>query len=435
MILPEQPALELMSPAGSYPSLTAAIRAGADAVYFGVDRLNMRARTASAFATADIRKVARICHWCGVRCYLVLNTLVYDDELDTVRQVCDAAKQAGVDAVIACDLAVIEYARQGGLPVHVSVQANIGNLSAVRFYARYAEAMVLARELTLEQIHRIAHAVRAEKITAPSGRPVRLEAFAHGALCVAIAGKCYMSLAVYNASANRGACYQNCRRKYRITDVETGAALEIDNQYVMSPKDLCTIEYLDQLAAAGITIFKIEGRARSAHYVATVTSIYREALDALQNGTYQSLDWQRLKDRLRTVFNRGFWEGGYYAGRKLGEWSGSGHSQATRRRVEIGLVENFFAQPQVMEFTLWQSHLRPGTELLIEGPTTGAVTITVTELRVDGRPADRAAPGDKVTLKSVCKLRRRDKIFLLEPTPSPMIPSWLPPGDDDDFIK
>jgi len=427
---------ELMAPAGTYAALAAAIRAGADSVYFGIDRLNMRSRAASPFQLADLRRIARICRWCGVRSYLALNVIVYEDELPTVREICDAAKAARIDAVIATDIAVIKYARSIGLKVHISVQANISNLEAVRFYARYADTLVLARELTLEQIKAIGTAIREENITGPSGKPVKIELFAHGALCVAVSGKCYMSLAIYNRSANRGECFQNCRRKYRVIDVETGDELDIENQFVMSPKDLCTIQYLDKLADAGVTVFKLEGRARSANYVRVITSAYREALDALEAGTYDPenfrmsdsgegkevrsqsrqentrRDWRK---ELATVFNRGFWDGGYYCGKKLGEWAASGHSQATRKRVQLGVVSNFFAKIGVVEFTLWQQELLPGCELLVEGPTTGAVQTVVESFRVNGRPACKAVKGDKVTFTVPRKVRRQDKVFLLAP--------------------
>jgi len=425
-----------MAPAGTYAALAAAIRAGADSVYFGIDRLNMRSRAASPFQLADLRRIARICRWCGVRSYLALNVIVYEDELPTVREICDAAKAARIDAVIATDIAVIKYARSIGLKVHISVQANISNLEAVRFYARYADTLVLARELTLEQIKAIGTAIREENITGPSGKPVKIELFAHGALCVAVSGKCYMSLAIYNRSANRGECFQNCRRKYRVIDVETGDELDIENQFVMSPKDLCTIQYLDKLADAGVTVFKLEGRARSANYVRVITSAYREALDALEAGTYDPenfrmsdsgegkevrsqsrqentrRDWRK---ELATVFNRGFWDGGYYCGKKLGEWAASGHSQATRKRVQLGVVSNFFAKIGVVEFTLWQQELLPGCELLVEGPTTGAVQTVVESFRVNGRPACKAVKGDKVTFTVPRKVRRQDKVFLLAP--------------------
>ncbi len=407
--------LELMAPAGTYAALSAAIRARADSVYFGVDQLNMRSRAASPFQLSDLRRIARICRWCGVKSYLALNVIVYDDELETLREICDAAKAARVDAVIAADISAIEQARSIGLEVHISVQANISNIAAVRFYARYADVMVLARELTLEQIAAIGTAIRDEHITGPSGELVQIELFAHGALCVAISGKCYMSLGTYNQSANRGACFQNCRRQYRITDVETGDELEIQNRYVMSPKDLCTLPHLDKLAAAGVSVFKLEGRARSANYVRTVTKAYKSGLLAVEDKSFKAENFQPLEAGLASVFNRGFWDGGYYCGEKMGEWAASGHSQATRKRIQLGVVSNFFAKIGVVEFTLWQQKLLPGCELLVEGPTTGAVQTVAESLRVDGQPADRAVKGDKVTFALPEKARRQDKVFLLMP--------------------
>ena len=405
-----------MAPAGSYAALSAAIRSGADSVYFGVDKLNMRSRAASPFGLNDLKRIARICRWCGVKSYLALNVLVYDDELGTMQEVCDAAKSANIDAIIAADISAIEYARSIGTEVHISVQANISNMGSVRFYARYADVMVLARELTLEQIAAIGNAIREENITGPSGKPVRIELFAHGALCVAISGKCYMSLGTYNQSANRGACFQNCRRAYRITDVETGDELEIQNQYVMSPKDLCTLPYLDKLAEAGVTVYKLEGRARTAQYVGAVAKAYRAGLDAVEAGTFNPENFQPLDAGLADVFNRGFWDGGYYCGEKMGEWAASGHSQATRKRIQLGIVSNFFAKIGVVEFTLWQQELLPGCELLVEGPTTGAVQTIAETLRVDGQPSDKAIKGDKVTFALPEKARRQDKVFLLQPS-------------------
>jgi putative protease len=404
-----------MAPAGSYASLSAAIRSGADSVYFGVDKLNMRSRAASPFTLSDLRRIARICRWCGVRSYLALNVIVYDDELGIMREICDAAKVARVDAVIASDISAIEYARSIDLEVHISVQANISNIGAVRFFSRYADVMVLARELTLEQIAGIGKAIRSENITGPSGQLVKIELFAHGALCVAISGKCYMSLGCYNTSANRGACLQNCRRAYRLIDVETGDELEVQNQYIMSPKDLCTLPHLDKLAEAGVSVYKLEGRARTAQYVQTVTTAYRAGLDAVEAETFKAETFQPLEAGLAGVFNRGFWDGGYYCGEKMGEWAASGHSQATHKRVELGMVSNYFAKIGVVEFTLWQQELLPGCELLVEGPTTGAVQIHVESLRVDGQPADKAVKNDKVTFALPEKARRQDKVFLLKP--------------------
>jgi putative protease len=408
---------ELMAPAGSYASLSAAIRAGANSVYFGVDKLNMRSRAASPFTLGDLKRIARICRWCGVKSYLALNVVVYDDELETMREICAAAKAAGLDAVIASDMAAIEYAHAIGLEVHISVQANVSNIAAVQFYARYADVIVLARELSLEQITAIANAINEHDIRGPKGERVQIELFAHGALCVAISGKCYMSLGCYDQSANRGSCFQNCRRAYRLTDVETGDELEVQNRYIMSPKDLCTLPHLDKLAAAGVSVYKLEGRARTAQYVSTVTKAYRAGLDAVEAGTFTPENFQPLEAGLAEVFNRGFWDGGYYCGDKMGDWAASGHSQATHKRVELGPVTNYFAKIGVVEFKLWQQELRPDCEILVEGPTTGAVQTHVDALRVNGRPADCAVKNDMVTLAIPAKVRRQDKVFLLQPVP------------------
>ncbi len=407
--------LELMAPAGSYESLSAAIRAGADSVYFGVDKLNMRSRAASPFHLGDLKRIARICRWCGVKSYLALNVIVCDDELEMIPEICDAAKSANVDAVIASDIAAIEYAHSIGLEVHISVQANISNIGAVRFYSRYADVMVLARELEIDQVKAIADAIQKENIRGPKGELIQIELFTHGALCMAISGKCYMSLGCYNQSANRGACFQNCRRAYRLIDVETGDELEVQNRYIMSPKDLCTIQHLDRLAEAGVSVFKLEGRARTAQYVDVVTKAYRKALDAVEADTYNPEDFDPMEAGLASVFNRGFWDGGYYLGNKMGEWAASGHSQATRKRIQLGVVSNYFAKIGVVEFTLWQQELLPGSEILIEGPTTGAIETVAETLRVDGLPADKAVKNDKVTFALPAKARRQDKVFLLQP--------------------
>jgi putative protease len=410
----EKSTIELMAPAGSHAALTAAIGAGADSVYFGVGKLNMRARSAD-FGPGDLPGIAERCREAGVKSYLALNTIVYDDELGEMRALCDAARAAGVSAVIATDIAAIEYARSIGLEVHISVQANCANFQTLEFYSRYADTVVLARELTLEQISSIWEKVQVHDVRGPSGRPVRLELFGHGALCVAVSGKCYMSLAQNGHSANRGACLQTCRRKYRVTDEETGEELVIDNKHVMSPKDLCTVQYLDKLAAAGISVLKLEGRARTADYVAVTTRVYREALDALAAGTYDPTRCDEWLKTLERVFNRGFWHGGYYCGEKLGEWSGNSHSQATETRDQIGIVSNFFAKLNVAEFKLIKHTIRPGETLLLEGPTTGAMRFTADNLHVDGRPADSAAPGDLVTVALPAKARRQDKVFLIRP--------------------
>jgi len=404
--------MELMAPAGSEAALSAAIDAGANSVYFGVGQLNMRARSAD-FTPEDLPHIAARCRDAGVKSYLALNTVIYDEELDEMRTLCAAAKSAGVSAIIATDIATIETARAIGLEVHISVQANVSNFQALEFYARYADTVVLARELTLEQISNLWEKVQEHNLRGPSGERVRLELFGHGALCVAVSGKCYMSLAQHNHPANRGACFQTCRRAYRVTDEETGEELVIDNKYVMSPKDLCTIQYLEKIAAAGISVLKIEGRARTADYVAVTTRVYREALDALAAGTYDPAHCETWMTRLGKVFNRGFWTGGYYCGKKPGEWAGSAHSQSTETRDQIGTVSNFFSKKSVAEFKLFKHALKIGDRILIEGPTTGALHTNVTELRINGEPAGSATPGDPITLPLPSKARRQDKVFLL----------------------
>lgn len=411
-ILNRKSSIELMSPAGSEAALSAAIRAGADSVYFGVGKLNMRARSAD-LAPEDLPKIARLCRTAGVKSYLALNTIVYDGEMEEMHALCDAAKSAGVSAVIATDIATIEYARSIGLEVHISVQANVTNFQALEFYARYADTVVLARELSLEQISSIWKKVQEKNLRGPSGETVRLELFAHGALCVAVSGKCYMSLAQYDHSANRGACFQPCRRSYRVTDEETGAELVIDNKYVMSPKDICTIQYLDKITAAGISVLKIEGRGRSADYVEVTTRVYREALDALAAGTYTPEKFDPWIAELGKVFNRGFWHGGYYCGTKLGEWAACADSQATEQRDEIGVLSNFFVKANIAEFTLRRFPLKNGDTVLVEGPTTGALRLTVEGLRVNGAQAESAQPNDVVTLALPRKARRQDKVFLI----------------------
>ena len=410
--MPSPSSIEIMAPAGSYAALAAAIRSGAGSIYFGVDKLNMRSRAASPFSVRDLRRIARICRWCGVRSYLALNTLIYDEDIPLMEELCQAALASGITAVIATDISTIRYAHSIGLEVHMSVQANVANVDAVRFYAQFADVVVLARELTLEQITHICTAVRKQHICGPSGQPVQIEIFVHGALCVAVSGKCYMSLSQYNSSANRGACLQNCRRKYHITDDETGDELVIDNQFVMSPRDLCTIAHLDLLVPSGVSVLKIEGRGRTPDYVATVVRVYKEALAALQNDTYTPEAIEEWVRQLRTVYNRGFWMGGYYCGNKLGEWSAASHSQATIQRDQIGVVSNYFSKISVVEFQLKIPVLAPGDELLIEGPTSGALHFTVTDLHVNGHPAPEAHKDDWVTLHVPQRVRRQDKVFI-----------------------
>lgn len=417
------PQVEIMAPAGSYESLSAAIRSGADSVYFGVDKLNMRSRSASPFKLSDLRKIARICRRCGVRSYLALNVIVYDPELDEMRAICDAAKEAGITAVISADISAIEYARSIDLEVHISTQVNVSNLEAARFYSRYSDVVVLARELELESIRYITDQIKEQSICGPSGRLLEVELFVHGALCVAISGKCGMSLAAYNSSANRGACFQSCRRRYQLIDQETGEEFALENEYIMSPKDLCTVMYLDRILNAGVRVLKIEGRGRSADYVSNTVSVYREAVDNLyvcqQTGTLEEGAWPEpalLDDwmtRLKSVFNRGFWEGGYYCGKKIGEWAAASNSKAEKLRMQLGRVTNYFGKLNVVEFKCHQPELKIGDELLFIGETTGAVQFHVESLRVNGEPAESAKMHDMVTVPAPVKVRRGDKAFKL----------------------
>ena len=408
--------VEIMAPAGSFESLSAALRAGADSVYFGVGKLNMRAHATSNFTTDDLPKVARLCHACGARAYLTCNVVIYDEELHEMRQLLRAAKKAGVDAVIAADMAVIRFARSIGLEVHISVQANVSNTEALRVYAQYADVVVPARELTLGRVREMVCAVQSEPICGPSGKPLRIELFAHGALCIAISGKCGMSLAAHCHSANRGDCYQLCRRRYRAVDVETGFELEVDNQYIMSPADLCTIRVLDQLLDAGVSVLKLEGRGRSAAYVSTVTAVYREAAQAWAQGDWSEQRVQAWEQRLHSVFNRSFWHGGYYLGELWDGWSGAPGSQATEQRDFAGTVLKYYARVGVAEIRLNAVDLQTGETIEITGPTTGVLRHTITEMRADDpagetRPISQARKGSVILVQLPRRVRRGDKVF------------------------
>ncbi|NOY75011.1 MAG: U32 family peptidase [Kiritimatiellaeota bacterium] len=405
---------ELMAPAGGMDSLAAALKAGADSVYFGVGDLNMRSRASANFAVSDIPEVVRKCRTFGAKAYLALNTIIYDSDMDAMRRICDAAKIAGVDAVIASDMAVFSYLNSIGLSAHVSVQTNVANLETARFFAKFADVVVLARELTLPQIKHIVSAIELEKITGLSGELLRVELFIHGALCVSVSGKCQMSLATYNSSGNRGACLQNCRRRYRVVDDETGDELVVDNEFVMSPKDICMIRVMNQLAAAGISIFKLEGRGRSADYVSVVTGVYREALDALTEGAYSSAGFADWEERLAKVFNRGFWHGGYYLGETTEMWSGYSGNRVVEKKTHIGRVTNYFAKIAVAELTLSAGGLKNGDQLVVIGPTTGAAGFAVSGLRLDDEPVDSAEKGDVVSLSVPEKVRRGDKVYLYD---------------------
>ena len=405
---------QLLAPAGSFESLEAALRNGADAVYFGVGKLNMRSNATVNFSADDLPELSFRCHSRGAKAYLALNTILYDSELEEARELCRKAKEAGIDALIVSDPAVMRMANAEKLPVHLSVQANIANLETVRFYAQFADVAVLARELNLEQIAYLCRKIREEGIRGPSGRLFQVEIFIHGALCVAVSGKCYMSLAAYNSSANRGACFQNCRRAYTVRDTETGTEFTIDNEYVMSPRDLCTLEFFDRILASGVSILKIEGRGRSADYVAHVVRAYRSALDRwLEGGSLSTEELRKWEEDLASVFNRGFWKGGYYLGNKLGEWAGCGDSQATVRKEFLGKIVNFYRKISVAELRITSGKLRTGEKILVTGETTGAEELTVEELLLDGRSIAEAEKGMTVTFRSPVRFRVGDKVYLL----------------------
>ncbi len=402
--------IEIMAPVGSYESLAAAIRAGADAVYFGVGKLNMRSASAANFTLDDLARIVRTAHAAGVRTYLTVNTVVYEDELLTVHEVIDRAKREGVDAIIATDMAAILYARRIGVEVHISTQSNISNSEAVKFYAQWADTVVLARELTLEQVAAIRREIVENDIRGPRGELVEIEMFAHGALCMAVSGKCYLSLHETGCSANRGACRQLCRRKYTLTDRETGAQLDTDGQYILSPKDLCTVDFLDRMIGAGVSVLKIEGRARGAEYVKRVVECYDQALRALEAGTYTPELAAGLKERLGTVFNRGFWEG-YYAGRPVAEHSEHYGSAATRRKVYVGKVVNFYKKISVAEVLVEAAPLAVGEEIFFLGATTGVVEQRLEELHdTDGNPVAQVAQGTLCAVRTRELVRRGDQL-------------------------
>jgi len=404
--------IELTAPAGSFASLQAAIQAGADSVYFGVGKLNMRARAAQNFTPAELPQIVAMCHSNNVRCYLALNTILYDNEIFEMQAICNAAKTAGVDAVIASDLAAIQYACRLGLEVHISTQANVSNLEAVKFFARYADVIVLARELTIEQVKYICDAIRKQNITGPSGKLVKIELFIHGALCVSISGKCYMSLSLTGHSANRGDCFQTCRRSYKVVDEVTGDELVIDNQFVMSPRDLCTIGFMDKLIESGASVMKIEGRGRREEYVFTVTRVYREALTACLANNFTPEKISRWETDLAGVFNRGFWRGGYYMGRHIDEWSRSYGSQADKQKIYAGYVRNYFLKAGIAELVIESQGISLGDTIIISGPTTGYVETSVASLMIDGQPVQKAGKGTCATIPVPGKVRRHDKLYI-----------------------
>lgn len=402
--------IEIMAPAGSYESLMAAIQGGADSVYFGAGEMNMRSASSINFTTADLTKIASICRDNGVKSYLTLNVVVFDDEVESMRRIVDSALAGGISAIIASDLAVIKYAFNAGMEVHLSTQLNITNIEALRFYSQWADVAVLARELNLDQVSRISQMIREQDIRGPHGELIKIEMFVHGALCMATSGKCYLSLHETGMSANRGKCRQTCRKAYIVTEKETGYELGIDNEYIMSPKDLCTIGFVDRLVDSGVSVFKIEGRARSPEYVKTVTSCYDEAVKAVAGGSYNEDAIAGWRERLASVFNRGFWDG-YYLGQRLGEWNSRYGSSATKRKEYLGKVTNYFAKIGVAEIKLENGDLEQGEPLLITGPTTGVLEFPAGGIRVDLKEAERALKGEYCSLATPEAVRRADKVY------------------------
>lgn len=399
-----------MAPVGSYESLMAAIQGGADSVYFGVEQLNMRAKSTNNFTTDDLQQIVKICKKNNIKSYLAVNTIIYDHDVRLMKQLVDIAQASGVMAIIASDQAVINYASTKGVELHISTQVNISNIETLKFYAHFADVMVLARELSLKQVAKITAAIEKEQITGPSGKLIRVEIFAHGALCMAISGKCYLSLHEQNSSANRGACLQTCRKSYIVTEKESGYELEIDNEYIMSPKDLCTIGFVDKILNAGVKVLKIEGRARPAEYVKTVCDCYNDAIDACIDGTYAKEKIKNWEEKLATVFNRGFWDG-YYLGRKIGEWSKDYGSKATKTKEYIGKGTNYFSKLKVAEFQIQSGSLKVGDEILITGLTTGVIQTHVQEIRVDMKNTDEAHKGQTISVPISEKVRRADKLY------------------------
>lgn len=404
--------VELMAPAGSFEAMSAAIKAGANSIYFGVEQLNMRTKSTHNFTLEDLPEIARICQENGLKSYLTLNTIVYDHDINLMKRILDSAKESQITAVIASDHAVMNYAKKIGLTIHISTQANITNIDTVEFYAAYADVMVMARELSLLQVETINKEIARRKVTGPSGELVRTEIFAHGALCMAVSGKCYLSLHSNFSSANRGACVQNCRKSYIVMDKDDGVEFEVDNEYIMSASDLCTIDFIDKVIASGVSVLKIEGRGRSADYVYTTTQCYREAIDAYFDGSFSPEKVENWKSRLSTVFNRGFWDG-YYLGRKMGEWSDNPGSKATKRKVYLGKGMKFYENAGIGEFLMEAQSVKLGDELIITGPTTGVIETTLTELRVDNQPVEMAKRGASITFPVAEKIRPSDKLYKL----------------------
>ncbi len=405
---------EIMAPVGSRESFAAALQAGADSIYFGIEHLNMRAHSASTFTISDLKEIADTCRQHGVKSYLTVNTIIYGEDLPLMREILDAAKEASISAVIASDIAVMTYANKIGVEVHLSTQLNISNIEALRFYAQFADVVVLARELNIRQVHEIYEAIVADNICGPSGQLIRIEMFCHGALCMAVSGKCYLSLQNTGRSANRGECMQICRRSYVVKDKETDIELEVDNKYIMSPKDLKTIRFLDQLMEAGVRVFKIEGRARGPEYVKTVVECYSEALAAILNGHFNEVLKDSFDSRLSTVFNRGFWDG-YYQGQRLGEWTENYGSQATERKVYVGRGTKYYSRLGLGEFHIEAAELHVGDKFLVTGPTTGALYGVIEEMHDDTNTAVPIAhQGANVSFKVDAKIRHSDKLFRID---------------------
>lgn len=402
--------VELMAPAGSFEALMAAIQAGADSVYFGIEQLNMRAKSSINFTLDDLKEIAKRTSEAGVKSYITLNTIIYDHDLTLIKTIVNTAKEAGISAVIASDQAVIHYASSVGMEVHISTQLNVTNVETVKFYSLFADTMVLSRELSLKQVKIITDAIVKEDIRGPKGNLVEIEIFGHGALCMAVSGKCYLSLHTQNSSANRGACVQNCRRTYKVIDLEDGHELEIDNEYIMSPEDLCTIDILDQVVEAGVKVLKIEGRGRAADYVNATVSSYRQAIDSIADGTYSKEKTTEWMTKLSSVYNRGFWNG-YYLGQKLGQWTDSSGSKATEKKVYIGKGVKYFQNINVAEFKIESGSFKEGDKLLITGPTTGVVELEAPEIRVELKAVDAAKKGDNCSFSLDTKIRPSDKLY------------------------
>ncbi|MDP1843845.1 MAG: peptidase U32 family protein [Sediminibacterium sp.] len=402
--------VEILAPVGSYESLQAAINAGANSIYFGVEQLNMRTRSSRSFEISDIKKVVSICKVNGLKAYLTLNTVMYEHDMQLLKSILKEAKNEGIHAVIAADFSVIEYCSQLGIPLHISTQANVSNIESVKFFSRYADVVVLARELTLQQIDSISKEIKRQQIKGPAGALIKIELFVHGALCMAISGKCYLSLHTQNASANRGACVQNCRRQYIVKDIEHEQELLIDNEYIMSPKDLCTIDILDQLIASGVDVLKIEGRSKGAEYVQIVTTCYREALASIRNGTYSADKIINWKLAMSKVYNRGFWEG-YFLGRRLGEWTNNSGSAALEKKVYVGKGSKYYSKIGIGEFEIESGSIKMGDMLMITGPACGMVKERMSKLRVNGIETNVAVKGDKISFPFATKVTANNKLY------------------------